>query len=72
MQINQQVCTIQAQSQCDAALCFRYKERIERYAETFHPDFYRPLGKAVGLVEHVAKVCTHILTVMATLVNQTI
>ena len=36
--------------------CCRYKERIREYAKTFHPDFYRPLGKAVGLVEHVAKV----------------
>ena len=37
-------------------LHYRYKERIKTYAETFHLEFYRPLGKAVGLVEHVAKV----------------
>ena len=29
---------------------------MKEYAETFHLEFYRPLGKAVGLVEHVAKV----------------
>ena len=37
-------------------LHYRYKERIKTYAETFHLEFYRPLGKAVRLVEHVAKV----------------